>query len=671
MSVPNQLLLPFPARACGGASSAYRYWLGLASVAALLAACASPSPPPSPQHLEPAAPVTGKAPEFALAPQLPKPPKPVEKPELYSVVVHETAVQDLLFALARDAKVNVSVHPAISGTVTMSVLDQTLTEILDTISKQVDMRYEMNGKSLSITQDVPYLKMYRIDYPNIARSSLSSVSISTNVASTGGGSGGSGSNASDSTVKNVANNMFWETLVANLRDLLRETDKVQPAAGQAASPQSAPATAAATAPATAPALANTQSTNRTAAASGSGATSGTGGAAGTAAAAGSTAAAGSASAQGSVRAAAALPTPPVQQAVVQAAQPSPQPAASGSRPTTYRETGSVIANAENGVINVRATQRQHEKVREFLDGIMGNARRQVLIEATIVEVDLSDRYQQGIDWSLLRTAGSGIGTGVSITPGGPSSGQVTGGVLSSLTTLTWSKTSWEYSLTAALRLLESFGTLRVLSSPKVSVLNSQTSILKVVDNEVYFIVTVTPGTLATSTTAATPATYTSAINTVPIGFLMTVTPQISNHGEVILNLRPTISRISGFATDPNPDLARNGVVNRIPVVQSREMESILRVQSGDIAVLGGLIQDTRDRKTDGIPGLNGIPVVGDLFKYSDNRSRKTELVIFLRPTVLTDPSLDGDFQSFRSVLPDARNAYTLPSEQGKPPTVRP
>jgi general secretion pathway protein D len=177
---------------------------------------------------------------------MPKPPRPAEKPELYSVVVHETNVQDLLFALARDAKVNVSVHPGITGTVTMSVLDQTLTEILDTISRQVDMRYELNGKSLSIMPDTPYLKMYRIDYPNIARSSQSSVSISTNVASTGGGpgggGGGGGSNASDSTIKNTANNLFWETLVANLRDLLKETDKVQ-AAGQAATPQPAAATA--------------------------------------------------------------------------------------------------------------------------------------------------------------------------------------------------------------------------------------------------------------------------------------------------------------------------------------------------------------------------------------------------------------------------------------------
>jgi len=340
-------------------------------------------------------------------------------------------------------------------------------------------------------------------------------------------------------------------------------------------------------------------------------------------------------------------------------------------PRSYRETGSVIANPENGIINVRATQRQHEKVREFLDGIMGNARRQVLIEATIVEVDLSDRYQQGIDWSLLRTAGSGSGTGISFAPAGPATGQLTGGVLSSIVRLAWNKTSWEYSMTTALRLLESFGTLRVLSSPKVSVLNSQTSLLKVVDNEVYFTITVTPGTAATATSAATPATYTSNVNTVPVGFLMSVTPQISGHGEVILNLRPTISRITSFATDPNPDLANAGVVNRIPVVQSREMESILRVQSGDIAVLGGLIQDTRDRKTDGLPGMGSVPLVGDLLKYTDNRSRKTELVIFLRPTVLTDSSLDGDFRQFRANLPEAREAFHQPADRGRPVPGRP
>lgn len=614
----------------------------------LFSGCASAPPPPSPQHLDPLPKAEGRAPEFAVAPSLPKPPKPTEKPELYSVVVHETPVQDLLFAIARDAKINVSIHPGITGNVTMSVLDQTLTEILDIIGKQVDMRYELNGKMLSISQDTPYLKIYRIDYPNIVRISQSSVSTSTNIASTGGGPGMStaatGSNASDSTIKNTANNQFWDTLVNNLREILRETDKVS---------ASAPGAVAATSPAPGvgtvqPATAASQTA--TAASAPSAANRG-GGAA-------------SAPASPQATAAATTPSPP--------AAATPAAPGTASTQSAYRESGSVIANPENGVINVRATQRQHEKVREFLDGIMGNARRQVLIEATIVEVDLSDRYQQGIDWGLLYgTADPANARGFIFAPGGPSTGQITGGLLSSVATLGYNRTINQTTIVSALRLLESFGTLRVLSSPKVSVLNSQTSILKVVDNEVYFTISVTPGTAATATSAATPATYTTVINTVPVGFLMTVTPQISGHGEVILNLRPTISRITSFATDPSPALATAGVVNRIPVVQSREMESILRVQSGDIAVLGGLIQDTRDRKTDGVPGLNGVPVVGDLFKYADNRSRKTELVIFLRPTVLTDPSLDGDYQGFRGMLPEARGAFTSPADLNKPPTVRP
>ncbi|MBK7015427.1 MAG: pilus (MSHA type) biogenesis protein MshL [Sulfuritalea sp.] len=592
----------------------------------------------------------GKAPEFAVVPPLPKPPKPMEKPELYSVVVHETPVQDLLFAIARDAKLNVSIQPGISGSVTMSVLDQTLTEILDVIGKQVDLRYELNGKNLTISPDRPFLKIYRIDYPNITRRADSTVSISTNIASTGSGTGGTGSNASNSSIVNQANNMFWVTLVANLREILAQTDPIVDASAAG----TAPVAAASTAPA-----ASSATTGRVQVSAPAPSTPGQAGGGG--------ATAGTATPTASPPAASTAPTPPPVASVA-------APATSGQAavgPRSYRETGSVIANPENGIINVRATQRQHEKVREFLDGIMGNARRQVLIEATIVEVDLSDRYQQGIDWSLLRTVGSGTGTGISFAPAGPSTGQLTGGVLSSIVRLAWNKTSWEYSMTTALRLLESFGTLRVLSSPKVSVLNSQTSLLKVVDNEVYFTITVTPGTAATATSAATPATYTSNVNTVPVGFLMSVTPQISGHGEVILNLRPTISRITSFATDPNPDLANAGVVNRIPVVQSREMESILRVQSGDIAVLGGLIQDTRDRKTDGLPGIGNVPVVGDLLKYTDNRSRKTELVIFLRPTVLTDSSLDGDFRQFRANLPEAREAFHQPADRGRPVPGRP
>lgn len=327
-----------------------------------------------------------------------------------------------------------------------------------------------------------------------------------------------------------------------------------------------------------------------------------------------------------------------------------------------------MANPESGYISVRATQTQHERVREFLDRVMRSVRRQVLIEATIVEVDLSNRFQQGIDWSLIKPNGTAFDSSLTISPKGASSGFQTGGVVSTLTSLTLTGASAikGYDITGMLSMLESFGTLRVLSSPKISVLNNQSSVLKVVDNKVYFTIDVTAGTPASPGVAATAATYTTTINTVPIGFLMSVVPQISESGEVILNLRPTISRITGYAIDPNPVLAQNQLTNRIPEVQTREMESVLRVQSGGVAILGGLMQDSRNNNSDEVPGLNRLPLFGNLFKFRDESSKKTELVIFLRPTVLKDASLSGDLDNFRSTLQEARDAMDAPSSPARP-----
>jgi general secretion pathway protein D len=529
---------------------------------------------------------------------MPKPPRPSERQELYSVVMRDVAVQDLLFALARDAKLNIDIHPAITGTVTMNVSDQTLVEILDRVARQVDLRFDINGKNLSIQPDLPYLKNYRIDYPNIARNSTSAIGSSSSV---GGGS------TSSSSIDNTSSNKFWDTLKTNLIDLLRETDKVVQEGGTASAATAAQAVALTPRPATsAPASGGAATGNQVTAA---------------------TAAAAAAQLQ-AANAAAVQPSVAVPRSI-------------------FREAASVIVNAETGNISVRATQSQHTKVREFVDRVLSSARRQVLLEATIVEVDLSSQYQQGINWSILQTGGANAGSGISINQGS---------AVSSLAELTFKQFRlWngDADLSAMLRMLESFGTLRVLSSPKISVLNNQSSILKVVDNKVYFTVTTTPGTAATATTPATATTYSTAATTVPIGFLMAVIPQISEGHEITLNLRPTITRITGFVNDPNPDLAKAGVSNRVPEVQTREMESMMRVQSGDIAILGGLMQDSRDKTSNEIPGLNNLPSIGNLFKYRNETSKKSELVIFLRPTVLSDASLSGDFQDYRGNLPTA------------------
>lgn len=584
---------------------------------AVLAACSTPPPPPvSTQHVSPKPQVEGRVPDFAVAPPLPKPPRPSVRQELYSVVMSNVNVQDLLFALARDAKLNIDIHPRIAGTVTMNVHDQTLIEILDRVARQVDLRYDIEGKNLSIQPDSPYLKHYRVDYPNIQRDSKTAISTSTNVASTGGGAGssgggGGGSNASTSSIENTSNNRFWQTLTVNLADLLRETDKVLPEGNSETVIQQTAGNS--TTGIGTPATASRATAQRTTGLS-------------------------------SLALLATSSSPAAMNATANTIE----------RRSTVREAASIIANPETGNISVRATQSQHAKVREFLDRVLNSARRQVLIEATIVEVDLSNRYQQGIDWSILQTGGANAGSGISFKPAGSSSGMQTGGVVSSIASLGFKQFrlgNGDTDLSAMLSLLESFGTLRVLSSPKISVLNNQASVLKVVDNKVYFSITVTPGTAATATVAATSPTYSTNINTVPIGFLMSVVPQISESSEVTLNLRPTISRITGYAIDPNPVLAQNNLVNRIPEVQTREMESVLRVRSGDIAILGGLMQDTRDNNSDEVPGLNRLPGLGDLFKYRNDSSRKSELVIFLRPTVLIDPSLEGDFKEFRSSVP--------------------
>jgi MSHA biogenesis protein MshL len=582
-------------------------WVCLLAASALLG-CAGNPPAVSEHHLAPPPPAPANAPDFNFAPVMPSLPQPQPKAAVYSISVRQIDVQDLLLAVARDARMNVDIHPEIQGVVTMSVHNLTVPEILARVSRQVPLRFEINGADISVMPDRPYVKSYRVDYPNIARDATSTVATTTNVASTGqgagGSSGGGGGNGSTSAISSTANNRFWATLVSNVRELLRESGGLDGSDSGGGSRSGA-----------------------TASGSGGGGASGS-----TVAAGGATSAAAPAS--------------------------GGAPAAGGGR-----DAVAVIANPETGMITVRGNQAQHERVRDYLERVLRSARRQVLIEATIVEVDLSNRYQQGINWSLIRPDGSG--SSVSMVPTGTSDGFATGGRISGLISLTLSRTNVYNGkdLSGLLTMLESFGTLRVLSSPKVSVLNNQTSLLKVVDNKVYFIIDVTPGTPASPGVPATPAVYRTTINTVPIGFLMTVVPQISDSGEVILNLRPTISRITGYANDPNPALAANNVINRIPEVQTREMESILRVQSGGVAILGGLMQDYRNNLSDEVPLANRLPVLGNLFKYRDETSKKSELVIFLRPTVVTDASLDGDYRAFRNVLSSAREGMKPPPSE--------
>jgi general secretion pathway protein D len=130
---------------------------------------------------------------------------------------------------------------------------------------------------------------------------------------------------------------------------------------------------------------------------------------------------------------------------------------------------------------------------------------------------------------------------------------------------------------------------------------------------------------------------------------MSVTPQISENGTILLNVRPTISSLKGAGkTDPTPGLA---VANVVPEIQTREMESMLRLSDGEIAVMGGLMEDRLNNNTNQVPGLGDLPGVGNFFRNRNDTATKTELVIFLKPTIIRDPSVATDYRAFRDLLP--------------------
>jgi MSHA type pilus biogenesis protein MshL len=522
--------------------------LFLLTVPLLAAACVQTPQRPSSGHL-----LKDQLPDKAhLSQQVPKPvtqmpvvpePTPAVAQETFSVVVTDVPLDQLLFALARDAKINVDVHPGLSGHVTLNAIDQTLLQILDRIAAQVPIRYRFENQLLVVEPDQPYLRSYYIDYVNLTRSSSTTNSISTQIATTGGsavenaaggasggGSSGADGNNSSTSVQSASQNQFWADLKKNIAGML----------------------------------------------------------------------------------------------------------GLGDADTTTDI--SVIVSSETGLLTVRATHKQHLVIQEYLDRLMHSAKRQVLIEATVVEVELNDHYQFGVDWSALNDNG----TGISFTQ------NLLGTNLNSPPVFTvdyFNNNSWG-SIAGTVKMLQEFGNVKVLSSPKIMAINNQTALLKVVDNVVYF--TLEADTVLNDTQSQT--TFTSTPHTVAVGFFMSVTPQISREDAVILNVRPTISRVTGYVNDPNPALAASDTESRIPQIQVREMESVLRVRSGQIAVLGGLIQDSVDLKDQGIPGLTELDVVGDAFTYRNNQHKKSELVIFLRPRVVA--SIDQPLDVYTDYLPD-------------------
>lgn len=448
-------------------------------------------------------------------------------PDNYSIEAVSAPVQALLFSLASDAGLQLTLNGKLDARVTLNSVDQSMEKTLSALATQAGFAWQQHGNTLMVWGGEAFSHSYPINYLNIHRRTQSSVGLATQVGTINATdtNGGSIANSSQTRVENTSEHHFWDSLAADVQSMLTQQTQSE-------------------------SIADTR----------------------------------------------------------------------------------FSLNREAGLLTLHAKPDVHRGLQRYIKLLHSSTQRQVLIEATVVEVALSENFDAGVDWQVLANGISGVNA-AQVLVGAPLVAATTVDRLTApagLVSLVQQGSNSDVQ--ATLSLLEQFGDVRILSRPRIIALNNQSSVLKVVDNRVYFTVNVQ----RRQTDEKDEIVTETEIHTVPVGLVMNVTPQISEHGMVMLNVRPTLSRILGFVDDPNPELALANVRNGVPEIQVREMESMLQVASGNVAIIGGLMQETQTDNDARLPGLGALPFIGRLFAKQSRERRQTELLIVLRPTVLDE-----------------------------------
>lgn len=331
---------------------------------------------------------------------------------------------------------------------------------------------------------------------------------------------------------------------------------------------------------------------------------------------------------------------------------------------------SVIVSPMSGVIVVRAMPDELKNVATYLKASQISIERQVILEAKIIEVQLSDAFQSGVNWSAFKTGPNSAFSGGPISPGSTlaNTGALTNGVLTSTpgtdmsmvgaTSLPTGAVAGSLfglafqtsNFAALLSFLESQGDVHVLSSPRIATLNNQKAVLKVGTDE-FFVTEVTGGTQATANVAGTAPTV--KVQPFFSGIALDVTPRIDENNEIILHVHPSVSTVS--TVNKTLDLGALMGTYNLPLASSSvsETDSIVRARDGQIVAIGGLM---RQASTNGASGLPGMPKT--LFGQTNRTSEKRELVILLKPTVVDN---DKDWSHDITQSRDRLNGMTGPA----------
>lgn len=531
---------------------------------------------------------------------------------LVTVSVNNTvSLRDLMFELAEQAEVDLELDPQIRGSIIFTAKDRPFDEVVRRISEMAGLRYKFENHVLRVELDRPYLKNYNIDYINVVRTSSSQMKAEIQLGSSSGSDGSpTSSGGSTADINSQYDTDIWAEIEANIEQILTSSDTYVSLATMA-DPVATPVSVMPPALPTDPNNPNSVPPP--------------------------------------------LPGSPQVSQMAPGVAPTLSVSSVAGEPLVPSAPATYSLSRQSGIISIFASERQHRAVQKFLDDFRKRTTSQVLIEAKVLQVDLSDEYSTGINWDEIKIGGDfrfdASFDAIPLVPA-PSGGftailNTDGGDIAAVATA-----------------VSRFGTVRALSSPRVTVLNNQPALVNVAQNNVFFNFDVQ--TNEDSDTNNNRVNIDSEQRSTPEGVILTVVPNANpDTGEILLSVRPTISRITSNVEDPTIafSLAALGLdpatapTNAIPEVAVQEMDSVLKLQSGQIAIMGGLMRDANNVQNVSLPVLGDLPYLGNLFKSHTDIVEKSELVVLIRARLITGDNIhDTDRKIYNKFSGDRRPA---------------
>lgn len=585
----------------------------------------------------------------------------IKSAPLVSLSINQSIpLREALFELAKQADYDIELDPRISGSVIFTARNKPFDEVIDKICEISGLRYKITDNAIRIEIDSPYTKNYKIDYLSFIRKNDSNITTDVSVASSGDAKVGGGSKYS---MTSSSESDFWAELDTNLKQILdsnaspsylktKDDPVISLTASNPVNPPVPPVDAAALADTKPQAgteddyISSPQLVTQTPSADITQPTAATPTTTPVTAPTDPQVTPPAVTDPGNPTAATPTTTPTPQPVASQPVTPAQQPVlkveslptalssgASAKGENAVQFTPAFSINKQAGIVSVYANERLHKQVASYLESLRKASTTQVLIEAKVLEVSLTDEFAAGINWSMLDRLGDFSVSGAFARP--------TFDPASTGNSFTFGFAGDDIS--SFVNALSRFGTVHALASPRLTVLNNQSAVLSVARNQVYFELDVKSSTTGSGADVTRDTTVNSKIKTVPEGVLINVLPSInmSNH-TISMQVRPTVTKIADYVNDPGVAFVSGqaglDIESRIPIMNVQEMDSVLDMKDKQMMVMGGLLQDATKSEQNGVPVASEVPVLGGLFRGQGDKVSKKELVVFIKATILENPS---------------------------------